>query len=125
MLMTCELCDTILSAGKNAAMQKMTLERNLSKPDMRLSSFSRLTFLLEDEVRELWAELVRSVAEKSLSIEVLNAIRDEAGDIVAFASGIAAKADLEISKMNPQPYLWERRDLETRMKATGPNSDSD
>jgi hypothetical protein len=105
--MTWELCDIILEAGKNAAMQKMSLEKNLLKPDMRLLGFSDLQLLLETEVRELRDEVFKSVMGKPLTMETLNAIRDEAGDIIAFACGIVSKANQEISSLNPQPSLWD------------------
>jgi hypothetical protein len=126
MPMIWELCDIILSAGKNAAMRKMSLEKNISKPDMRLSSFKDLHLLLQDEVRELRSEIFRSVSGKYPPIEVLKAIRDEAGDIIAFASGIAAKADLEIIRLNPQPSLWDEWDMpKIPAKEAGSGGDSD
>jgi hypothetical protein len=107
--MTWELCDIILSMGKNAAMQKMSLDKNVLKPDMRICGFSDLQILLEEEIRELRNEIFKNI-NKTPAIESLAAIRDEAGDVIAFASGIVSKVNQEINKLNPQPSLWDEWD---------------
>jgi hypothetical protein len=98
----------MLMAGKNAAMHKMILEKNLPKPDMRLHSFSDLQLLLEEEVSELKKDIFKAVSGYALTQELLQAIQDEAGDVIAFASGIVAKALQEAVKLHgQQPSLWE------------------
>jgi NTP pyrophosphatase (non-canonical NTP hydrolase) len=89
--MTKELCDFILSIGKESAMQKMTAEKNLSKPDMRALTFAELQLFLEVEVMELFDEVSKTPGIFP-SKKLLRDIQDEAGDVIAFASGIAAKA---------------------------------
>jgi hypothetical protein len=111
--MTYELNEIILALGKNAAMEKMSPEKCLSKPDMRTYSFSDLWLFLGKEVRELQDELLKLDYSKGpfQPVELLNAIRDEAGGVIAFASGIAAKAIQEIQKQNDeQPALWDELD---------------
>jgi NTP pyrophosphatase (non-canonical NTP hydrolase) len=120
--MTWELCDIILSMGKNAALQKMSLDRNVSKQDMRLCGFSDLQLFLEEEVRELRNEIFKSIKESS-TIENLNAIRDEAADVIAFASGIVSKVNQEIYKLNPQPSLWDDWDRSNNLVGSESNID--
>jgi hypothetical protein len=97
--MNYEMCDYVLMIGKNAAMRKMTLDKNLPKPDMRILSFSDLQLLLEEEVSELKKEIFKTIAEHPSTLELLQVVIDEAGDVIAFASGIAAKAQQEIVKL--------------------------
>jgi NTP pyrophosphatase (non-canonical NTP hydrolase) len=106
--MNYELCDYILMAGKNAAMGKMTQEKNLLKPDMRLSSFSDLYHRLVEEVSELEVEILKVITQNPPPPDLLQAILDETGDVIAFASGIAAKAQQEAAKRNDrQPPLLD------------------
>ena len=110
--MTHELNDIITAMGRNAAMKKMSLTRNLVKKDMRLYSFADLQFFLTQEIKELSDELKKLyLSENTPSEKLLISIQDEAGDIIAFASGIVAKAIQEIQKQksqdNKEPFLWE------------------
>ena len=89
--MTEDLSNFILSRGKEAALRKMTLEKNLTKSDMRDLTFSELQMFLEQEVFELYEEVFKTPGAIP-NKELLRAIQDEAGDVIAFASGIAAKA---------------------------------
>jgi hypothetical protein len=118
-----EACDYILSLGKNAAMHKMTLERNLPKPDMRSYSFPCLHLLLEEEVSELKTEIIKTITGNPLTQELLQAIQDEAGDVIAFASGVAAKAQQEAGKLyDPQPSLRDYCDMAGSL-VEGPKAD--
>jgi hypothetical protein len=110
--MTYELNDIILSLGKTAATEKMMLDKNLPKKDMRLFSYSDLQLLLDREVQELKDEILKliklNMTEKIPSAEILNAIRNEARDVIAFASGIVAKAFKEQQELaNGQLSLWD------------------
>jgi hypothetical protein len=104
--MTEEMSDLISTIGKNAAMRKMTRDKNLPKPDMRTLTFAELQILLEKEVQELQEEIFRSLHEP-MSLELSRAIQDEAGDVIAFASGIVSKALQIASDMNAQPFLFD------------------
>jgi NTP pyrophosphatase (non-canonical NTP hydrolase) len=93
--MTREMSESILTDGKTAALKKMMQTRNLPKPDMRTLAFAELQLLLEKEVEELRDEIFKSVG-KPMTAELLQAIQDEAGDVIAFASGIASKGILRL-----------------------------
>jgi NTP pyrophosphatase (non-canonical NTP hydrolase) len=107
--MTVDRSKEILRAGSASALEKMSLPRNLQKGEITDLSFLELyTGLvmehceLEDEIRK--AET--GIADTAVPIELLEAIRFEAGDVIAFASGIAAKADAEIAALTgSQPLL--------------------
>jgi len=113
------LINTILDAGREAAYMKMSLDRNLKKPDMRILDFSCLYTHLRNEVEELREETRKALIPDStnihdkdpltLSEELLNAIRDEAGDVIAFASGIVAKCDQTLQKIHDRsiPSLFD------------------
>jgi hypothetical protein len=108
--MTFEMIDFILANGKNAALRKMTQDKNLPKPDMRTFSLAELYMLLEKEVLELYEETFYSL-ENPMTPESLQAIQDEAGDVIAFASGIVSKALQLADNMNPQPSLFDDHDI--------------
>ena len=97
--MNSEIAGRILDAGREAAYAKMSLDKNMEKPDMRISGFSDLQLLLEHEAVELSNEVFKAIMPGSISEELLNAIRDEAGDVIALASGIAAKCDQELDRI--------------------------
>ena len=106
--MDTQLVQSILEAGKNAAYQKMILERNLIKPDPRILGFSDLQNLLEHEVLELGDETFQAIMPGSLSEGLLEIIRNEAGDVVGLASGIVAKCDQELNRIRQmsEPSLF-------------------
>ena len=106
-----QLINKILEAGREAAYAKMSLGRNLEKPDMRTLSFYDLQLFLEHEIEELAFEVFARARPESEFEKTLNAIRNEAGDVIAFASGIAAKCDQELDKIRNEdiPYLFENK----------------
>ena len=95
-----QLIDKILDAGRNAAYSKMSLERNSEKPDMRAYGFHELHRLIKEEMNELGDEFRKMVLQGDRSEELLIRIRNEAGDVIAFASGIVAKCDQEVDKIH-------------------------
>jgi len=107
--MDSKLINTILDAGREAACEKMSLDRNAKKPDMRTLDFFCLISYLWGEVEELHDEIdkadipnLSSIRDKNpltLPEELLNAIRKEAGDVIAFASGIVAKCDQTLQQI--------------------------
>jgi NTP pyrophosphatase (non-canonical NTP hydrolase) len=107
--MTYEMSDFILGNGKQAALQKMTQDKNLSKPDMRTLAFSELYLLLKEEVSELHEEILNSF-NRPMTPELLQAIQDEAGDVIAFASGIVSKAIQVTNNLNYPPSLFNALD---------------
>jgi hypothetical protein len=83
-----------------SALEKMTSARCLPKKEITDFSFLELYARIRMEVRELEEEIRKAgtdYSDSEVPLEVLNAIRAEAGDIIAFASGLVAKADLDIS----------------------------
>jgi hypothetical protein len=57
---------------------------------------------LENEIRKAGVDY----ADVVVPIKVLEAIRSEAGDIISFASGLVAKADIELEILTGrQPVL--------------------
>lgn len=104
-----QLVQNILDSGRDAAYTKMTLDRILAKPDMRQFGFSDLLLLLECEVSELKDEIFKTIMQESVSEELLNLIRNEAADVLAFASGIVAKCDQEIANIQNKniPSLFD------------------
>jgi NTP pyrophosphatase (non-canonical NTP hydrolase) len=107
--MTYEMIDLILSNGKQAALQKMTQDKNLSKTGMRILTFAELYMLLGEEVLELHEEILKSFSQP-MTPELLQAIQDEAGDVIAFASGIVSKALQITNDLNFQPSLFDALD---------------
>jgi hypothetical protein len=107
--MNYEMSELILAHGKNAALQKMTNERNLPKTDMRTYTFAEFQLFLEKEVQELQDEIFKSL-DRPMTVELLQAIQDEAGDVIAFASGIVAKAIQIAADLNPEPSLFDEWD---------------
>jgi NTP pyrophosphatase (non-canonical NTP hydrolase) len=107
--MTYEMSDFILDNGKQAALQKMTQDKNLSKSDMRTLTFSELYLLLKEEVSELHEEILNSF-NQPMTPELLPAIQDEAGDVIAFARGIVSKALQITNDLNSQPSLFDTFD---------------
>ncbi len=85
-----ERCEEILDIGRSAALSKMTLPRCIEKQDMCNFTLADLLVFLEEEVYECRCEVVDSL-KHGLSQSVIARIRDEAADIIAFASGITAK----------------------------------
>jgi len=94
-----QLIHNILDWGKDAAFHKMTLDKNLIKPDPRTLNFSDLQRLLENEVIELGEETFKVIMPGPFSEDELNKIRDEAGDVIGLASGIVAKCNQELDKL--------------------------
>ena len=98
--MTLQLTDQILKAGREAAYAKMTLDRNLPKPDMRIFSIPELYLLIKQEMEELGHEVREMEVSCDYSEDLLVRIRNEAGDVIAYASGLVAKCDQEINKLH-------------------------
>jgi NTP pyrophosphatase (non-canonical NTP hydrolase) len=99
--MTVDRCKRILQAGIDASLEKMSLPRNISKREITDLSFLELYARMIMESEELSDEICKVETDYEgtpVSVETLNAIRFEAGDVIAFASGIAAKADAELEK---------------------------
>jgi NTP pyrophosphatase (non-canonical NTP hydrolase) len=103
--MTVDRSKEILRAGSASALEKMSLPRNLPKGEITDLSFLELYAGLVAEQRELADEIRKTEKGPAVTMELLEAIRFEAGDVVAFASGIAAKADSEMAALS------ERRPL--------------
>ena len=107
--MTLQSIEQILNAGREAAYTKMTLDRNSLKPDMRIYSIPDLHNFMKHEIEELEQEIREMVILKKSSEDLLIRIRNEAGDVIAFASGLVAKCDQEISKIHEgsMPSLFD------------------
>ena len=100
---------SILDAGRDAAHSNLSSDRILAKPDMRILGFSDLQFLLEREVAELKDEIFKVIMPESDSEEVLTYVRYEAADVIALASGIVAKCNQEIERIQSKgtPSLFD------------------
>jgi hypothetical protein len=97
--MTVERSKEILKAGAASALEKMSSARCLPKKEITEFSFLELYARIMMEQRELEDEICKIGTDYSdtvIPIKTLKAIRSEAGDIISFAAGIAAKADQEL-----------------------------
>jgi hypothetical protein len=97
--MTIERSKKILQVGMVSALEKMSSTRNLPKKEITDFSFLELYARMFMELRELEDEIRKvkmDYANIVTPVEVLEAIRSEAGDIIAFASGMVAKVDAEL-----------------------------
>jgi hypothetical protein len=107
--MNIERIKEVLQAGANSALEKMSSPRCLSKGEMTDLSFLELYARMVIESLELEKEIHKTITDYSdavLSMKVLEAVRFEAGDVIAFASGLVAKADAEIAALTrKQPLL--------------------
>jgi hypothetical protein len=107
--MTVDRSKEILQAGMASALEKMSSARNLPKKEITGLSFLELYARIVMEQQELKEEICKAGLDDpgaAVSAEVLKAMRFEAGDIIAFASGLAAKADAELAELTcKQPIL--------------------
>jgi NTP pyrophosphatase (non-canonical NTP hydrolase) len=100
--MTADRSKEILQAGMDSALEKMSSAKNLPKKEITEFSFLELYARLMMEQHELEDEIRKTgmdYADAAVPLEVLEAIRSEAGDIISFASGLVAKADSEIESL--------------------------
>jgi hypothetical protein len=109
--MTVDRSKEILQSGMSSALEKLSSARCLPKKEITDSSFLELYARLVMELRELESEICKTGMDYSdaiVSIKTLEAIRSEAGDIISFASGLAAKADAELAALTgKQSVLFE------------------
>jgi hypothetical protein len=101
--MTVDRSKKILQSGMDAALEKMSSPRNLAKKEITGLSFLELYARIVMEQLELQGEIQKIKIDYPDSVvpaEILEAIRFEAGDIIAFASAIVAKADAEIAALS-------------------------
>jgi hypothetical protein len=107
--MTVDRSKAILQAGMDSALEKMSSAQNLPKKEITDSSFLELYSRIIMEQRELEDEIRKTgmdYTDTFVPIQVLEAIRSEAGDIISFASGIVAKAEAGIkASIDKQPVL--------------------
>jgi hypothetical protein len=107
--MTADRSKEILQAGMASALEKMSSPKNLPKKEITDFSFLELYSRILMEQRELEDEIQKAGADYAdtvVPIKVLKAIRSEAGDIISFASGMAAKANMELEALTgKQPVL--------------------
>jgi len=105
------LCDRILSLGKNTALQKLLEDNEYKDVDIRTRGYMDLQKILEKKAISLFNTIADlTFNAKSPSIEDLTAICEKAGEALAFASIIISKAHQDISRLNPQPALWDEWD---------------
>jgi NTP pyrophosphatase (non-canonical NTP hydrolase) len=105
--MTVERSKEILRAGAASALEKMSSDRCLPKKEITDFSFLELYARIFMEQQELEEEIRKAGEDYSdtvVPIKVLKAIRSEAGDIISFASGMAAKADAELEVLVGKQY---------------------
>jgi hypothetical protein len=99
----------VLQAGMDSALEKMSSPQCLPKKEITNFSFLDLYARLIMEQKELEDEIRKTgmdYSEAVVPIQVLKAIRSEAGDIISFASGMVAKADAELEVLTGvQPLL--------------------
>jgi NTP pyrophosphatase (non-canonical NTP hydrolase) len=107
--MTADRSKEVLQAGIASALEKMSSARNLPKNEITDFSFLELYARIIMEQQELGDEIRKTgmdYTDAVVPIQVLEAIRSEAGDIISFASGIVSKADAEIKALiDKQPVL--------------------
>ena len=101
----------VLQAGYAAAYKKMSAKRCCSKKEITDFSFLELYVRLFMEIEELQREIFKlkyDYEKPVLPPEILEAIKAEAGDVIAFASGIVAKVNrtLEPPKDEKQMDLF-------------------
>jgi hypothetical protein len=100
--MTIDRSKAVLQAGMDSALEKMSSDRCLPKKEITNLSFLELYARILMEQRELEDEIRKTRTDYSdaiIPIKVLEAIRFEAGDIIAFAAGLVAKVDAEIGAL--------------------------
>jgi hypothetical protein len=82
-----------------SALEKMSSARCLPKKEITEFSFLELYARILMEQKELEDEICKAGTDYSdtvVPVKVLKAIRSEAGDVIAFAAGLVAKADQEL-----------------------------
>jgi NTP pyrophosphatase (non-canonical NTP hydrolase) len=108
--MTIDRSKEILQLGMISALEKMSSVRCLPKKEISDFSFLELYARIVMELRELEDEIRKTGMDYSdtvIPIKVLEAIRSEAGDVISFASGLVAKADMELKALtDKQPVLF-------------------
>jgi NTP pyrophosphatase (non-canonical NTP hydrolase) len=106
--MTADRSKEIIRSGMASALEKMSLPRNLPKKEITGLSFLELYARLVMEQHELEDEIRKAgidYADTVVPVKLLESIRSEAGDVIAFASGMAAKADEEIAVLTGGQHL--------------------
>jgi hypothetical protein len=107
--MTVDRSKEILQSGMISALEKMSSVKCLPKKEITNFSFLELYARILIKMRELEDEIRKVGTDYSdaiIPITLLKAIRSEAGDIISFASGMVAKADLELEALiGKQPVL--------------------
>jgi NTP pyrophosphatase (non-canonical NTP hydrolase) len=108
--MTPERSREILEAGTDAAFEKMSSAKCLLKKEITELSFLELYARMVMEQKELEDEIRKAATDypdTAVSTHVLEAIRSEAGDVIAFAAGLVAKADRVLeAQADSQPRLF-------------------
>jgi hypothetical protein len=107
--MTIDRNKKILQSGIDSALEKMSSPRNLLKSGITGLSFRELYIRIVMEQAELKDEIQKMEADYSdpaVPAEVLEAIRFKAGDVIAFASAIVAKADAEIASLSNKQLVF-------------------
>jgi NTP pyrophosphatase (non-canonical NTP hydrolase) len=97
--MTVERSKEVLQAGTASALEKMSSARCLPKKEITELSFLELYARIVMEQKELEDEIRKAGTDYSdtvVPVKVLKDIRSEAGDVIAFAAGLVAKADQEL-----------------------------
>jgi hypothetical protein len=107
--MTVDRSKEILRAGMASALEKMSSAKCLPKKEITDFSFLEIYARISMEQRELEDEIRKTemdYPDGAVPIKALEAIRSEVGDIISFASGMAAKADAEFDALTgKQPVL--------------------
>jgi hypothetical protein len=92
----------VLQAGMASALEKMSSAKCLPKKEITDRSFLELYVRIFMKLRELEIEICKVKEDYSdavIPVSLLNAIRSEAGDIIAFASGVVAKVDVKLETL--------------------------